>query len=157
MRRLIDLRINVCANSIKLYRHGKQNDSLAIVNNDDGKRIMDEIRPSAASAMLLSASIAFEIRLENELSVAIALQGEDDVLVTVSDDGCGIPRENMEKVFEPFFTTKKEVGTGPGLWITKGIVERIGGSIRIANNNERAGTRIEVILPASAKEATVSA
>lgn len=44
LRRLIDQRIGICTNSIDLYREGKQSESLAIVNSDNGKKVMDQIR-----------------------------------------------------------------------------------------------------------------
>ena len=52
------------------------------------------------------------------------------VLVKISDTGCGIPEEHRERLFEPFFTTK-DTGTGLGLPITYGIVERHNGSIDV--------------------------
>jgi PAS domain S-box-containing protein len=49
----------------------------------------------------------------------------------VADTGCGISREHLQKIFEPFFTSKIGVGTGLGLWVSKQLVERNGGSIRV--------------------------
>jgi PAS domain S-box-containing protein len=72
------------------------------------------------------------------------------VQVVVEDDGPGIPPELMDRIFEPFFTTKKDVGTGLGLWVTKGIVDRHGGSIAVrSRRNEpgRRGTAFTVRLP----------
>jgi PAS domain S-box-containing protein len=51
--------------------------------------------------------------------------------LVVEDDGPGISPENVDRVFEPFFTTKKDVGTGLGLWVTREIIERHGGTISI--------------------------
>jgi len=54
-----------------------------------------------------------------------------DIRLVIEDDGTGIPAENIERIFEPFFTTKKDVGTGLGLWVTREILERHGGTIRV--------------------------
>lgn len=53
------------------------------------------------------------------------------VKIEVSDTGPGIPKENLEKVFKPFFTTKGPKGSGLGLYITKQLVERNGGKIKV--------------------------
>ncbi len=59
-------------------------------------------------------------------------QGKDWVVLSVSDNGEGIPPEYQERIFEPFFTTKeKEQGTGMGLAIVHGIVVRCGGYIDV--------------------------
>lgn len=70
------------------------------------------------------------------------------VQVVVEDDGPGIATENVDRIFEPFFTTKEDVGTGLGLWITKEIVNRHGGSIlvRSPNGSER-GAAFTILLP----------
>jgi PAS domain S-box-containing protein len=57
------------------------------------------------------------------------------VEVVIADSGTGIAPDLIERVFEPFFTTKKDVGTGLGLWVTKQIIERHGGTIAIRPAN----------------------
>lgn len=52
------------------------------------------------------------------------------VLVSIIDTGTGIDREQAKHLFQPFFTTKSSKGTGLGLWISRGIVQKYGGSIR---------------------------
>ncbi|MFH2218965.1 MAG: ATP-binding protein [Pseudomonadota bacterium] len=65
--------------------------------------------------------------------IGIALQDEDGrVVIRIRDTGEGIPKENFEKIFEPFFSTKSPgQGTGLGLYVTRGIVERLGGNIEV--------------------------
>lgn len=58
------------------------------------------------------------------------------VRITVADNGSGIPKLNLQKIFEPFYTTKKDTGTGLGLWVSRGIVQKHGGSIRVRSRSE---------------------
>jgi two-component system NtrC family sensor kinase len=82
-----------------------------------------------------------EIVIESELLGA-------DVMVSITDNGPGIPPEIMDRIFDPFFTTKpKGEGTGLGLGITKQIVEKHGG--RIAVTSRVGATRFMVYLPVS--------
>jgi signal transduction histidine kinase len=53
-----------------------------------------------------------------------------EVCVSICDTGTGIDPENAKHLFEPFFTTKSTKGTGLGLWISKGIIQKYGGAIR---------------------------
>jgi signal transduction histidine kinase len=78
-------------------------------------------------------------------------------VLVVSDNGPGIASTARAKIFEPFFTTKKDVGTGLGLWISRRIVEKHGGTIRFrsSNGSKATGTVFRVSLRgnAMAKEA----
>jgi PAS domain S-box-containing protein len=69
------------------------------------------------------------------------------VLLSVSDDGAGIPGEALDHVFEPFFTTK-EVGKGSGLGLSMvyGFVKQSGGHVEIESTSDE-GTRIKIFLP----------
>lgn len=66
-------------------------------------------------------------------------------VVTVDDEGEGIPPEAMERVFEPFFTTKNE-GTGLGLAISQRIAEAHGGTLTVENLQDK-GARFTLTLP----------
>ncbi len=71
------------------------------------------------------------------------------VRVVVADDGSGIPPAIAAKAFEPFFSTKKEKGTGLGLWVSQGIVQKHEGSIRMRTSTRpgRSGTTFSIFLP----------
>lgn len=72
------------------------------------------------------------------------------LLLTVTDDGPGIPDEMRESVFDPFFSTK-ELGTGLGLSIVYGIVERAGGHACIEDGPGGKGARVCIWLPCCAE------
>ena len=79
------------------------------------------------------------------LSIKTRLSG-NQVSITITDDGCGIPQEDTEKIFSPFFTTKPH-GTGLGLCISKRIVEEHKGSSFTVASEEGKGTTFEINLP----------
>lgn len=79
-------------------------------------------------------------------------KGEDAVVVSVRDNGCGMSEETLQHIFEPFFTTKKGKGTGLGLSITYGIVKRLGGEIAV-ESTQGVGTTLTITLPRGQREA----
>jgi len=73
--------------------------------------------------------------------------GASGVEIVVSDTGCGIPEENLDKVFDPFFTTSDRVeGTGLGLSMTRKSVKEHGGILEVASEVGK-GTDFRMILP----------
>jgi signal transduction histidine kinase len=70
--------------------------------------------------------------------------------IVVADNGPGIAVGDVDKVFEPFFTTKGGTQTGLGLWVTKDIVERHGGTITVSSKEEGSelrGATVTIRLP----------
>jgi signal transduction histidine kinase len=80
-----------------------------------------------------------------ELSIKSQLGEGDQVLISVSDTGAGLPTENADEIFNAFFTTKTQ-GTGLGLAITRSIVESHGGRIW-ASANSGPGATFQFTLP----------
>ena len=80
------------------------------------------------------------------IEISIRPAGRGMVAVTITDDGVGIPDENLPRIFDPFFTTKAGSGTGLGLSITYGIVQKLGGDITV-ESEEGVGTSFTVTLP----------
>ncbi|HKD79486.1 MAG TPA: PAS domain S-box protein [Candidatus Angelobacter sp.] len=75
------------------------------------------------------------------------------VRITVLDSGSGITPRHKRNLFQPFFTTKSDVGTGLGLWITRNIIEKHGGTIRVWSRTgpNGHGTAFSVFLPLEGK------
>lgn len=85
-------------------------------------------------------------------SVATEHAGRKGVLLTIIDDGIGIPEQMQSKLFSPFATTKEENGSGLGLWVSRNIVEKKhGGTIRISSSASGAHeTTVSIFLPLEA-------
>lgn len=91
-----------------------------------------------------------KIRIEVKRRVAEELNCSG-VLLRVTDSGAGISPENLDRLFKPFFTTKGESGTGLGLWVSRGIVQKHGGSMRLYTSQEADlhGACVEIFIPTS--------
>ncbi len=86
--------------------------------------------------------------VEDRGTIILSTRDCGEVLsVSVEDNGCGMSEETLNRVFEAFFSTKKKGhGTGLGLFITYGIIKRLGGHIE-AKSKEGQGTTMTVLLP----------
>ncbi|MBW5471028.1 PAS domain S-box protein [Brevibacillus formosus] len=80
-----------------------------------------------------------------EVLIATTLKDNHQVLITLTDTGCGIPEEMIHKLGAPFFTTK-ENGTGLGLMISSKIMKDHNGGLEI-KSREHKGTVVEITLP----------
>jgi signal transduction histidine kinase/pSer/pThr/pTyr-binding forkhead associated (FHA) protein len=81
-----------------------------------------------------------------EVKIITAKHGEGEVLITVEDNGSGIPEQICQRIFDVFFSTKGSQGTGLGLAVTKKIIEEHGGSIDVQSKEEQ-GTKFFIQLP----------
>jgi len=81
-----------------------------------------------------------------KITITIEEKGEEAIL-TVQDTGEGIPKENLERIFEPFFSTKSTgEGTGLGLFVARGIVDKLGGKIEVESQIGH-GASFRITLP----------
>lgn len=89
------------------------------------------------------------IRLEANSATDPRDSTRQGVRITIADTGQGIPPEHLDSVFEPFFTTKKDTGTGLGLWVSRELVEKHGGSLRVRSRTVTpgCGTVFSIFLP----------
>ena len=88
------------------------------------------------------------IRILLEAAPAEEFRGAG-ALIEVADSGSGIADDAAPRMFQPFFTTKGEQGTGLGLWVSMGIVQKHGGTIRLQNcgQAEYTGACARIYLP----------
>ncbi len=94
-------------------------------------------------------------RVHISASPEIAEAPSQRVRITVEDDGCGIPAQNLHQVFDPFFTTKKRgQGTGLGLAVVAQIVRNHGGQVEIESEDGK-GTRVIVHWPVTTERGEV--
>ena len=108
-----------------------------------------ECSPSKINQVFLNliTNAAQAIEGQGEIVISTKLKGDSHVVISISDTGCGIPEENLEKIRDPFFTTK-EVGTGTGLGlsIVDEIVRSHGGEL-VIDSKVGKGSTFSVVLP----------
>jgi len=80
------------------------------------------------------------------IDITVAMIENQRISVTITDNGVGIPKNELTDIFEPFYSTKGEFGTGLGLSITNDIVQKLGGEIKV-DSEPGVGTNFTVILP----------
>jgi PAS domain S-box-containing protein len=85
--------------------------------------------------------------------------GKPGIRITVADTGIGMPSDVKKRIYEPFFTTKGETGTGLGLWVSAGIVDKHGGSLHVRSSAEPGAswTVFTLILPMDGSTAKAEA
>jgi two-component system, NtrC family, sensor kinase len=103
----------------------------------------------ATNLVTNSLNYAFKPEEQGQLQFAIAREG-DRLRITYSDNGCGIPAENLSKIFNPFFTTgRHQGGTGLGLHIVYNLVtQTLRGQIDVRSAVDE-GTHFQILLPLS--------
>lgn len=108
------------------------------------RQLLANLLVNAADAMMSGGSLQVRVAAGRDWA-----SGTKGVRITVADNGSGIPGNNLRQIFEPFYTTKKDTGTGLGLWVSRGIVQKHGGSIRVRSRAQgrSTGTVFLIFLP----------
>jgi signal transduction histidine kinase len=131
---------------MRLYERRAQSKGIKVDVNLEGavfhgfpgevKQVVSNLLTNAIDAAPMQGVVSVSTRRIKEMAV-----------LRVEDNGPGIPEVIHDRLFEAFFSTKKEHGTGLGLWVSKGIVEKHGGSItfRTATRGGKTGTVFEAM------------
>jgi two-component system sensor histidine kinase RegB len=100
----------------------------------------------AIANLLDNAAEATEGKSGRNVRVSLS-RSNDELHLTVADNGVGVPEPLLRRIGEPFFTTKEPGrGTGLGLYLARHVVERQGGEMRV-ESDEGAGTRVTLAVP----------
>ncbi len=96
--------------------------------------------------ILLNAGDALENKRDGKISIHSRLVGEK-IIISIIDNGVGIPKDKLDHIFEPFYTTKKPgKGTGLGLWVCYNIIQGFAGEIIVESEPDK-GTAFHIVLP----------
>jgi PAS domain S-box-containing protein len=109
------------------------------------RQVFSNLVGNAIDAMPDGGKLILHLR-QSSLTSDPARRG---VRITILDTGAGIPTGVRKNLFAPFFTTKGEKGTGLGLWVSRGIIEKHEGTIHLASRRRagKSGTAFSVFLP----------
>ncbi len=110
----------------------------------------DEVRLKQVLINLLSNAIKFTLA-PGKLTLAAEITAEREIIITVSDNGIGIPSDQIEKVLSPFHQVdsdlnRKYEGTGLGLQLSKALTEHLGGILTL-KSQEAQGTCVTLTFP----------
>ena len=147
LRRIVDDVLTSCAPTAK--RRGIVLDAAlaeeAWVRGDDGQlhQVVLNLVTNALQA------VEDEGRIEVRLGVHQAEGESGRVVLDVQDDGPGVAPDARTRIFEPFYTSRED-GTGLGLFVSYGIVERHGGRLEVDDADDLGGARFRFVLPVSA-------
>ena len=121
----------------------------AMLFEGDLRQVLNNVIRNAYDVMPSGGSLHVRLRTARCL-----VTGRDGVRITVADTGTGFLPKMREHLFEPFFSTKGIGGTGLGLWITKDLVVKNGGKIKIRSSARagRSGTAVILDFPPGKSE-----
>ena len=97
------------------------------------RQVLNNLIRNAIDAMSGGGRLAVRLRPARDGA------GRQGVRITIADSGEGISPEIMSHLFEPFYTTKDATGTGLGLWVSKGIIDKHDGAVAVRTRRAGAG------------------
>jgi len=103
------------------------------INSEKMRMVFVNLIRNACQAIQVSGEITIKVRVKNK------------IIITLEDNGCGIPDTNFDQIFEPFFTTKPH-GLGLGLMNAKNIIKEHNGTIKV-RSKMGSGTTFAIELP----------
>jgi signal transduction histidine kinase/CheY-like chemotaxis protein len=140
---------------ITIERHFKDIPHL-VIHNGEIRQLIANLITNAIDALPHGGRVIIRAR-----TAVHSVTGREGVRLTIADNGVGMDSSTKSHLFEPFFSTKGFTGTGLGLWVGRGIVEKHGGYIRFwsrqASARRTGGTVCMVFLPLESEPSGESA
>ncbi|MCK4965708.1 4Fe-4S binding protein [bacterium] len=140
---------DIINSSLSLIKHHSMLQNIEIIQEFQPGLPQIYVDAKQIQQVFLSLIINSAQSISNGGKIIIGAKTEDNnnIVAYVTDTGCGIPKENIDKMFDPFFTTKLDTkGTGLGLSVTHSIIERHNGHIEVKSKPEE-GTTIIIKFP----------
>ncbi len=126
---------------------GGRIDLTCVIEDRDAEIVVDPMLIFRALQNLVTNAL-HSVTADQNGKVRVSCRRVDqEIMVGVEDNGCGIPADQLEKIFEPYYTTKDvQSGTGLGLTITRKVMDNHGGRIEV-QSEEGSGTTFRVYIP----------
>jgi PAS domain S-box-containing protein len=149
---LLDSRIRQM--EIKVVRDLRAEPTL-LAHDGELRQVLANLIGNAIDAVSQGGQITVRSRTTHDWN-----KGRQGITLTVADNGMGMDTETSDRIFEPFFSTKGITGTGLGLWISREIVSKHQGAIRVRSRRTSSelcgGTIFRVFIPAHDKPTAIS-
>jgi two-component system NtrC family sensor kinase len=153
----ITFRLAILLDSVVDLLQAKQISKRAIIEKQCEEQLQmtafqGELRQVVSNLLMNSLdAIAEGGKITLRAAISNGFRSTNRIRITISDNGHGMSDTALCQIFQPFFTTKGSVGNGLGLWVSKQIVEKHGGSIQVRSRTSepRRGTTFSVSLPVS--------
>jgi signal transduction histidine kinase len=129
---------------LRLVRQYESSESITVFPGEM-RQVISNLISNAVEASSQRGRIVIRIRPSRRWT----RHGAKGLRLSIGDNGSGIPAEVRDRLGEPFFTTKGQGGTGLGLWVTRSILGRYGGDLRLRSSTlpKRHGTVFSLFLP----------
>jgi signal transduction histidine kinase len=132
------------------FNHGLANEQIQtelLLSRSNPKWVMDRDQfQRALLNLLVNAIYAIGPGKDGKITVTSTVEDEKRLMVGVSDDGCGIAPEKLDKIFELFYTTKGTEGSGLGLPMVKRFMEKMKGELMVQSRIGE-GSTFKMIFP----------
>jgi PAS domain S-box-containing protein len=148
----IDLLRPTIPTTIEIRSHLPEEDYLVMADPSQINQVIMNLATNSFHAMenvggVLEINLDFIGAENTKMMVPEILTGQDTLLLTIRDTGCGIDQDTIERLFDPFFTTKEVgKGTGLGLSVVHGIITSHGGDV-VITSEKGIGTVVKAFLP----------